>query len=88
MIFIDRDWGSEINKQAEDRILRIGQKNNCQYWYLIADHPVEDRVTELLQRKELLVERTISKLVDAPEKTLTLREILDAIILHSSEHSR
>lgn len=34
LIFIDRDWSPEINKQAEERLHRMGQEHLVQVYYL------------------------------------------------------
>lgn len=41
VIFIDRDWSPSKNKQAEDRLHRIGQKNAVQVIDLIANDTVD-----------------------------------------------
>jgi len=59
MIFVDLEWTPALNSQAEDRIARIGQKNACQYITIVADHPLDARLTELLQEKRGLIDATI-----------------------------
>jgi SNF2 family DNA or RNA helicase len=85
MIFIDRDFSSEVMKQAEDRIMRIGQKNSCIYYYLIMDHPAEDELTNILYRKEDTVNRTLDKLSNNTDKTITKADIIEKIIQWASE---
>lgn len=73
-IFIDRDW-SNLNLQAEDRIRRIGQKKICNYYYIISDHAVEDRITEILYRKEQTGLRTLKQSSDSEEPVTVITQI-------------
>jgi SNF2 family DNA or RNA helicase len=41
VIFLDRDWSPSVNKQAEDRLHRIGQKNAVQVIDIIAKDTVD-----------------------------------------------
>ena len=52
LIFVDLDWTPALNAQAEDRIVRIGQKaSSALITILVADHPLDARVAELIQQK-------------------------------------
>ena len=57
-LFVDRDWTSELNRQAEDRLYRIGQTKPVRIMILVTSHPVDIRVEEVLTRKENLVRST------------------------------
>lgn len=59
MIFVDLEWTPGLNTQAEDRICRIGQKNACQYLTVVASHPLDARLTSILQEKKGLIGATI-----------------------------
>lgn len=62
MLFVDLDWTPAKNMQAEDRIRRIGQTaDRCQYTRLIADHPVDQRVMELLHEKQELIATAVEQ---------------------------
>jgi SNF2 family DNA or RNA helicase len=41
VVFIDRDWSPSANRQAEDRLHRIGQKNNVHVISLMARNTVD-----------------------------------------------
>jgi SWI/SNF-related matrix-associated actin-dependent regulator 1 of chromatin subfamily A len=56
MIFVDRFWTPGLNNQAQDRIHRIGQDRTCFYTDLVADHPVDRLVLDLLRVKEAHLE--------------------------------
>lgn len=55
-IFLDRDWTPGINAQAEDRLFRIGQKNNVTIIKLVAEKSVEEYIEKLLADKALVFE--------------------------------
>jgi len=68
MIFLDRDFVPANNLQAEDRELRIGQERGVVITILDANHPIDERVSIILEKKEMLLEA-----VDlAEEKNLNL----------------
>jgi SWI/SNF-related matrix-associated actin-dependent regulator 1 of chromatin subfamily A len=50
-IFLDRDWQAAANVQAEDRQVRIGQKNAVFVTVLVLDHPLDRRVEAVCDRK-------------------------------------
>ena len=53
MIFMDWSWSDADNKQAEDRICRMGQTSNkCLYIDLILDHWIDEIVAEACHRKQ------------------------------------
>lgn len=96
MLFVDEEWTPALNEQCRDRIHRIGQKNTCMYHILVADHPVDTRVAELLAEKHKLVYGTIDytgkkvaqdgykqktdQLQQVMEKTKTLRTLQESDI--------
>lgn len=71
MLFVDREWSPKINAQAEDRIHRLGQDNACFYKLLVANHRLDERMTEILLEKQLLIEATVdaAKPVQAEESS-------------------
>lgn len=58
VVFIDRSFVPAENQQAEDRLCRIGQTRGVMVHVLVADHPVDRRVEEIIARKTRLLERT------------------------------
>ncbi len=56
MLFVDQSYVPAENLQAEDREVRIGQKNAVLITRLIARHPIDARVTEILDKKMSLLE--------------------------------
>jgi SNF2 family DNA or RNA helicase len=51
MVFLDRDWSPSKNRQAEDRIHRIGQRNACMYYDLMADDTIDMGRFQQIQQK-------------------------------------
>lgn len=62
VIFIDRDWTPAMNKQAEDRVCRIGQTRGVIVTDVICNDPVDQIVTKVLVKKTQLIENTIEVL--------------------------
>lgn len=59
MLFVDRLWNPSANAQAEDRCHRHGQDRGVLIADLIADHPLDRRLHEIVMRKKRLFEQTI-----------------------------
>lgn len=60
MIFASRDYTPGVNKQAEDRMRRIGQNaKRVLITDLVTDHPVEERLHEILANKRELIRNTV-----------------------------
>lgn len=60
-IFVDLMWTPALNKQAEDRLCRIGQTRGVIVNRLIADHNLERRVIQVLHEKQMLIEGSVEK---------------------------
>lgn len=56
MLFVDQSYVPAENLQAEDRECRIGQKNAVTITRLVSNHPVDTRVSEILDKKMMLLE--------------------------------
>lgn len=59
MLFVDLSWTPALNSQAEDRCLRIGQKNAVLIRRLVADHAIDYRVLHLITIKQLIIEGSV-----------------------------
>lgn len=58
-IFVDREWSPGQNKQAEDRICRIGQDRGVVIYDVVARHLIERSVLRILKAKELTIAQTV-----------------------------
>jgi len=55
-IFAEIDWNVSINEQAEDRLLRIGQKNSVNIIYTILDNSIDKLILRKnFEKKEMIV---------------------------------
>lgn len=58
-IFLDLYWTPAINRQAEDRLHRIGQRNPVTIYTLVAQDSIEDWIRGLLGHKEEMFDELI-----------------------------
>ncbi|GHI09497.1 helicase SNF2 [Streptomyces cellostaticus] len=72
VVHYDRWWNPAVEAQATDRAYRIGQTRPVQVHRLIAEGTVEDRIAEMLGRKQELADAVLG----AGEAALT--EVTDA----------
>ncbi|MFD8419281.1 DEAD/DEAH box helicase [Streptomyces sp. NPDC059668] len=72
VVHYDRWWNPAVEAQATDRAYRIGQHRPVQVHRLIAEGTIEDRIAEMLRRKQLLADSVLG----AGEAALT--ELTDA----------
>jgi SWI/SNF-related matrix-associated actin-dependent regulator 1 of chromatin subfamily A len=56
VVFAELDWAPGVHLQAEDRCLRIGQKNNVTCWYTILENTIEEKIVKMLHNKKQIVE--------------------------------
>lgn len=59
VIHLDQWWNPAVEEQATDRVHRIGQERRVQVRRLICKGTLEERISELLQRKRDLVEQVV-----------------------------
>lgn len=60
VIHYDPWWNISAENQATDRTYRIGQKKNVQVYKLITKNSIEERIYELQQKKERLIDSMLS----------------------------
>jgi len=59
IVFVDLAWSPAENAQARDRIVRIGQERPVLVTNLVARHPLDERVSEILEQKTRLIESSV-----------------------------
>lgn len=59
VIHYDRWWNAARERQATDRVHRIGQKRGVQVFKLVTKGTFEERIDEMIQRKGRLMEEVI-----------------------------
>lgn len=52
IIYFSLPLSSELFEQSKKRIHRIGQKNNCMYYYLITENSIEEKILETLKQRK------------------------------------
>lgn len=62
VVFINRWWNPSANAQAVDRVVRIGQTQPVDVYYLTCANTVEDRLQPMLDRKSLTFDELIDRL--------------------------
>jgi len=77
-IIYDPWWNPASEKQAEDRIYRIGQKKNVMIYRLIAEGTIEEKIQKLQHEKIELS----SKILDGHEVPLSMTaEIMEQLLM-------
>lgn len=54
-VTLELRWNPAKHDQAEDRVHRIGQKNACVAYYLLASGTVEERIARIIEKKRQVV---------------------------------
>lgn len=65
LIFVERAWNPGKETQIQGRIHRIGQKNNCQIYYIIAKATIDERIHQIINKKKEVLGQVYS-LEDIP----------------------
>jgi len=60
-IFVDLMWTPALNKQAEDRLCRIGQTRGVIVNRLIGNHELDRHVMDVLHKKQMLIEGSVER---------------------------
>ncbi len=58
-VFVDRAWTPAENKQAEDRVCRIGQTRGVEIIDIVANHALDERVFQLLKTKTRIADGSV-----------------------------
>lgn len=61
VIHFDRWWNPAVENQATDRVFRIGQKRNVQVHKYVTLGTLEERIDEMITRKQLLNEQVVGQ---------------------------
>lgn len=60
VVFLEMDWVPANLIQAEDRCHRIGQKDNVLIYYLALENSIDERIAEVLIKKQDIIETTLN----------------------------
>ncbi|PID83355.1 hypothetical protein CSB11_01010 [Candidatus Campbellbacteria bacterium] len=76
VIIFDPWWNIAVEKQAEDRVYRIGQKNKVNVYKLISKNTVEEKILKLQKKKSFLFDSVMKESGDFSKK-LNIDDIKD-----------
>ncbi len=82
LVFLELMFVPALHDQAEDRILRIGQKNACTIYYFIGEDTVEQKIYDLLQSKRKIFQELMQDKNTVIENTDTniLNDLIEKLI--------
>ncbi|MER7155573.1 DEAD/DEAH box helicase [Streptomyces lydicus] len=84
VVHFDRWWNPAVEAQATDRAYRIGQTQPVQVHRIITEGTVEDRIADMLSRKQRLADAVLGS-GKAALTELTDAELADLVALRGSE---
>ncbi len=75
VVHFDRWWNPAVERQAEDRTHRLGQKNAVTVYRYICENTIEERIHRILREKQHLFDEYVDQVSIDPGKLLGEREI-------------
>lgn len=79
VIHYDRWWNPAVERQATDRVHRIGQNRGVQVFKMVTNHTVEEHIDRLIRKKVRLLETVLDYDDQGLIKRLSRSELLDLI---------
>lgn len=67
VVYINQWWNPSLNRQARDRVVRIGQQRPVTTYRLLCRNTIEESLERLLDSKESIVEEIIERLAQRPQ---------------------
>ncbi|GGU50035.1 helicase SNF2 [Streptomyces albospinus] len=83
VVHFDRWWNPAVEAQATDRAYRIGQTQPVQVHRIITEGTIEDRIADMLSRKQQLADAVLGS-GEAALTELTDAELADLVALRGS----
>lgn len=71
----DRWWNPAVERQAEDRAHRMGQKNAVTVYRYICESTIEERIDQILREKQALFDELVDNVSIDPGRLLGEKEI-------------
>ncbi|MEU0693114.1 DEAD/DEAH box helicase [Streptomyces niveus] len=84
VVHFDRWWNPAVEAQATDRAYRIGQNRPVQVHRMITEGTIEDRIADMLARKQQLADSVLGAGGEAALTELTDDELADLVELRGS----
>lgn len=75
VVHFDRWWNPAVERQAEDRTHRLGQKNAVTVYRYICENTIEERIDRILRQKQHLFDEYVDRVTIDPGKLLGEKEI-------------
>ncbi len=75
VVHFDRWWNPAVERQAEDRTHRLGQKNAVTVYRYICENTIEERIDRILREKQNLFDQYVDHVTIDPGKLLGEKEI-------------
>jgi len=79
VVHFDPWWNPAVEDQATDRAHRIGQKRTVYSIKLIAEHTIEERVLDMQQRKQAVINATVGTTDEGIMRNLSFDDIRDLV---------
>ncbi|CAM8928404.1 unnamed protein product [Rhodiola kirilowii] len=79
--FLEPWWNPAVEKQAMDRVHRIGQKNDVKIVRLIARNSIEERVLELQEKKKKFAREAFKKRASKDKSEVNIDDLRTLISL-------
>lgn len=76
---VDRWWNPAVERQAEDRAHRLGQRYPVTVYDYVCADTIEERIEEILERKQGLFDRVIDDVSADVRTLLTAEELFGAV---------
>lgn len=84
----DRWWNPAVERQAEDRSHRLGQTVPVTVYKYVAEGTIEERIDDILKRKQLLFDELVDDVSIDLERRLTETELFGLFGLEPPERGR
>lgn len=74
VVFLELGWTAALHDQAEDRCHRIGQQDNVNVYYLLAENTIDERISALIESKREVIDEILKE-----ENSLSFKLFRDKI---------
>jgi len=83
VIHFDRWWNPAVERQAEDRAHRIGQREPVTVYRYACEDTIEQRIDEILKKKQRLFDTLVDEVSIDIDRILTEHELFSLFGLHA-----
>ena len=81
VVFLELGWTPGDHDQAEDRLHRIGQKDNVSCYYFVAENTIEETIYNLIQEKRKIFTKLMQdKNIISEERTNIMHDLINTLI--------